>query len=156
MNQEHRLVAELYRFVAPFTDTTCPIYLSLDGQAALRGVQQGHFADAIIPDIWISLLGRDRPMLIEAKTIRADGRVSLMQSQLQAWRGTGVQFHQPDYWVAVNEQFDQFLFWTHSDFLPALNSTHAQRRMVQFRPPAQALRFRRVSELALHILRMAS
>jgi hypothetical protein len=34
MKQEQRLVAGVYRFLAPFVDITKPIYISLDGQAA--------------------------------------------------------------------------------------------------------------------------
>ncbi len=67
MKQEHRLVAELYRFIGPFINTTKDIYVSLDGQAADTAVLAGRFKDAALPDLWFTLVGATAPTLIEAK-----------------------------------------------------------------------------------------
>ena len=67
MKQEHRLVAEVYRYLAPFIDTTKDIYLGLDGQAALTASTAGRFVDPNLPDLWFTLLGRPVPCRIEAK-----------------------------------------------------------------------------------------
>lgn len=55
--QEHRFVAELYRFLAPFVDVEAGVYLSLDGMAALRGVEAKIFEDSDVPDLWFTLVG---------------------------------------------------------------------------------------------------
>src|SRR5438552_11675650 len=64
MKQEHRFVADLYRYIAPFIDTAEPIFLSLDGEAAKKGVSEKHFGDAGIPDMWFTLVGATMPTLI--------------------------------------------------------------------------------------------
>jgi hypothetical protein len=67
MKQEQKLVAEVYRYLAPFIDTSRELYLSLDGQAPLVGVGRGHFVDGTIPGPWFTILGNTRATLIEAK-----------------------------------------------------------------------------------------
>ena len=85
MKQEHRLVAELYRFVAPFIDTKKDIFVSVDGgQAASRATKAGRFVDAALPDLWFTLIGADNRTLVEAKIIENEGKALLMQSQLRS------------------------------------------------------------------------
>jgi hypothetical protein len=152
MKQEQRLVAEVYRYLAPFIDTSRDIYLSLDGQAALVGVGQGRFVDGTIPDLWFTLIGRANPTLIEAKAFDAKGRVLLMQSQLQAWRTSGAGGHRPSYWIGVSNSFDTFFLWKHSDFLLALDNSQNKQDTVTLAPPPQRQEFGTINQLALAIL----
>lgn len=119
MKQEHRLVAEFYRYVAPFIDTTKEIYLSLDGQAARTAVGSGRFVDPDIPDLWFTLIGAAQPTRIEAK-ILDKGAALLMQSQILAWRSSGAGTYKPESWVAANREFTEFYFWPHAAFCPSL------------------------------------
>ncbi len=152
MKQEQRLVAEVYRYLAPFIDTSRDIYLSLDGQAALVGVGQGRFIDGTIPDLWFTVVGRTNPTLIEAKAFDAKGRVLLMQSQLQAWRTAGRGGHKPSYWIAASNGFNAFFLWKHSDFLPTLDKSTNRQDTVTLTPPASRQEFQSISQLALAIL----
>jgi len=154
MKQEHRLVAEIYRFVAPFIDTTQEIYLSLDGQAAKTAVGAGRFTDPDIPDIWFTLVGSKLPTRIEAK-ILDKGVALLMQSQILAWRSSGNGAHKPGSWVAANREFDQFYFWPHAAFVPSLDRCGATRKTHKLAVPKDRLCFDSIPELALHILRGA-
>lgn len=95
MKQEHKLVAELYRYLAPFINIDRHFFVSLDGQAAMSGVEKGTFSDSTVPDLWFTLVGATEPTLIEAKTIDTNGRALLMKSQLQAWRSNGNGSHKP-------------------------------------------------------------
>jgi hypothetical protein len=153
MKQEHKLVAELYRYLAPFINTEHEIYISLDGQAAITGVGKGTFVDSVVPDLWFTLLAAAEPTLVEAKTIDTNGRLLLMRSQLQAWRGVGAGAHKPAFWVATNRAFDKFYFWSHAEFLPILDKTKATANTVTLLPPKNRREFISVSALALHILR---
>jgi hypothetical protein len=153
MKQEHKLVAELYRYLAPFINVEHDVYISLDGQAAMMGVGKGTFTDSTVPDLWFTLLEATEPTLIEAKTIDTNGRALLMQSQLQAWRSNGNGAHKPAYWVATNRAFDRFFFWSHGEFLPILDRTAATGNTVTLLPPKSHEEFSSVSSLALHILR---
>lgn len=153
MKQEHKLVAELYRYLAPFINVERDIYISLDGQAAMNGVNKGTFVDGTIPDLWFTLLGASMPTLVEAKTIDTNGRLLLMQSQLKAWRSDGIGAHKPDFWVATNRAFDTFFFWSHAEFLPVLARTAASTNTLTLLPPARRLKFPCAATLALHILR---
>lgn len=153
MKQEHRLVAELYRYIAPFIDATKDIYLSLDGQAARTAVAAGRFDDSGIPDMWFTLLGADVPVRIEAKVIENNGRVLLMQSQLTAWRSSGGGAYKPKYWVATNRSFNEFYSWSHEEFLPSLDQSVAKANTLTLRPPPTKLLFDSVPKLALHVLR---
>jgi hypothetical protein len=155
MKQEHKLVAELYRYLAPFIDIEHEIYISLDGQAALTAVGKGIFVDGTVPDLWFTLIAAMAPTLIEAKTIHTDGRLLLMQSQLKAWRGAGAGAHKPDFWVATNRAFDKFYFWSHIDFLPILDATSARGKTLTLMPPLSRREFSSANALALHILRVA-
>lgn len=153
MKQEHKLVAELYRYLAPFINIEHDVFVSLDGQAAMSGVGKGTFSDSTVPDLWFTLLGAAEPTLIEAKTIDTNGRALLMQSQLQAWRSNGNGAHRPAYWAATNRAFDKFFFWSHGDFLPILDKTAATGNTVTLLPPKSHKAFLSVSALALHVLR---
>jgi hypothetical protein len=155
MKQEHRLVAELYRFIAPYIDTTKDIYVSLDGQAADTAVVAGRFKDAAIPDLWFSLVGAASPTRIEAKIIEDNGGALLMQSRLSAWRTAGAGAYKPQFWVASNRSFNKFYFWTHGEFLPSLDNSKAQSNTLTLRPPESRREFNHISELALHVLRKA-
>lgn len=155
MKQEHKLVAEVYRYIAPFINTDADFYVSLDGQAADTGVNQGIFADSTIPDMWFTLVNKTEPTLIEAKTIDTNNRMLLMQSQLRAWRTNGHGAHKPQYWIAVNRAFDQFFFWSQAEFLQRLDATQAQGNTVTLLPPEQTESFVNAQHLALHILRKA-
>lgn len=152
MKQEHKLVAEVYRYIAPFIDSDSEFYISLDGQAADNGVTQGIFIDSTIPDMWFTLVNKSKPVLIEAKTIDANNRMLLMQSQLKAWRTNGHGAHVPEYWIAVNRAFDEFYFWKQADFLQRLDATKAQGKTITVLPPIQKMSFRNAQQLALHIL----
>lgn len=153
MKQENRLVAELYRYLAPFVDTTKDIYVCLDGQAADNGVSKGRLIDAVLPDLFFSLVGAKHTTLIEAKIIDDTGGVLLMQSQLSSWRSTGTGAYKPQYWVASNRGFSAFFVWPHADFLPSLDKSVAKGTTLTLRPPATKLAFASVPELALYVLR---
>ncbi len=153
MKQEHKLVAELYRYLAPFIDAKHPVYISLDGQAATTGVKEGTFSDSTVPDLWFTLLAATAKTLIEAKTIDKRGRALLMQSQLQAWRSNGNGAHKPTFWVATNLAFDRFYFWSHTEFLPMLDKTTAKANTLTLQPPKSQRKFLSVDALALYILR---
>lgn len=153
MKQENRLVAELYRFLAPFIDTSKDIYVCLDGQAAATAVAAEKFIDATLPDLWVTFVGDFWRTLIEVKISEDEGGVLLMQSQLSAWRSSGGGAYKPKIWVAANRSFNEFYFWAHADFLPALDRTKAKGKTITLRPPSSKLAFKHVSELALHILR---
>jgi len=155
MKQEHKLVAEIYRYIASFIDADEQVYICLDGQAADNGVRQGLFTDGTIPDMWFTFVNKKYPTLIEAKTIDTNNRMLLMQSQLRAWRTNGCGAHVPEFWIAVNRAFDQFYFWTQADFLQRLDSSDAQGNTLTLLRPTQAVTFNNAQQLALHILRSA-
>ncbi len=130
------------------------IYVSLDGQAAEMGVQQGMFMHATIPDLWFTLSGSQTPSLIEAKIVD-DGRVLIMQSQLSAWRSNGSGAHRPQAWIAADRTFERFFYWSHTAFLPRLDATRARTPTLQLRLPDTYSEFHDISQLALHIIRNA-
>lgn len=153
MKQEHRLVAELYRYIAPFIDTKKEIYLSLDGQAAKTAVGAGRFIDPDIPDLWFTLVGEDHPTRLEAK-ILDKGSASLMRSQVLAWRSSGPGSYKPHAWVAANREFSEFYFWQHAAFCPSLDRCSANRKTHTLAAPKERVAFSTVPELVLHVLRM--
>jgi hypothetical protein len=155
MKQEHRLVAEVYRWLAPFVDATRDVYLSPDGQAAKTAVAAGRFVDPDIPDLWFTLVGATSPTHVEAKVLEDNGRVLLMQSQIRAWRASGTGAYKPHYWVATNRRFDEFFCWPHATF-EGLHSTTAAGATAQLSAPSDRARFHSVAELALHILRVTA
>jgi len=152
MKQEQRLVAEVYRYLAPFIDTSKETFVSLDGQAALVGVKQGRFKDATIPDLWFTVVGSRQSFLIEAKAFDANGRVLLMQNQLKTWRSNGSGSHKPECWIAVSNRFDAFYFWEHTDFVDTFDKSKNKQTTVTIAAPKKRKEFKTVSELALAIL----
>ncbi len=155
MKQEQRLVAELYRYIAPFIDASKDVYVSLDGQAAMLGVQSGHFMDGTIPDLWFTLIGNTRSSHIEAKALNPKNHVLLMQSQLQAWKSTGTGRHKPEFWVAVSNGFDTFYLWEQTDFALILDRSKSKQKTVSVSLPASRRTFGTVVELALAVLQRA-
>jgi hypothetical protein len=153
MKQEHRLVAEIYRFIAPFIDTTKEIYLSLDGQAAKTAVGAGRFTDPDIPDLWFTLVGAGKPTRIEAKVLDK-GAASLMRSQILAWRSSGDGSYKPEAWVAANREFAEFYYWPHLSFVASLDRCTAARKTHKLSAPKDRLVFTSIPELALHLLKV--
>jgi len=152
MKQEQKLVAETYRYLAPFIDTSKELYLSLDGQAALVGVGRGHFIDGTIPDLWFTVIGHTQPVLIEAKAMDKKGRLLLMQSQLKAWRTNGPGKHRPEFWIAASNSFDAFYFWRHEDFVSVLDACRNNQATVTLALPKKHQQFKTINQLALTVL----
>lgn len=155
MKQEHRFVAELYRYLAPFVDTTHDVFLSLDGSATLRGVGAGVFTDTDVPDIWLRFIGNNSNTLLEAKVLNDNNTVTLTQGQLQSWRTGGNGAYIPNAWVAASRAFDTFSYWTHDAYLPRLDRCRARSSQPKVRIPEDRESFEDVRGLALHILREA-
>lgn len=155
MKQEHRFVAELYRYLAPFVDTTHDIFLSLDGIAAMGGVDSGVFADVAVPDIWVRFVGKNSTTLLEAKVLNDNKTVTLVRGQLAAWRSNGNGKHAPAAWVATDRTINNFYYWTHANFLANLNRSRSQGRYPKIRIPDTVNHFTDIRELALHILNVA-
>ena len=152
MKQEHRFVAELYRYLAPFIDTAKPLFLSLDGEAAKKGVTEKHFQDASIPDLLFTVFGRTESMLVEAKIIEA-GKITIGRNQLKAWCSIGPGRHKPSAWVAANVSLDTFYYWRHDQFLELLDACTSQTEYPKLRLPKSARDFRDIRLLALELLR---
>lgn len=154
MKQEHRFVAELYRYLSPFIDSNKPIYLSLDGIAASKGVQEKLFKDADVPDLWFYLIGASTVTQIEAKVVDHRGRVTLGQRQLNAWRTGGRGKHKPSAWIATDINFKLFYYWEHNHFLPALDACRSKQQYVHLRAPTNVFSCNDIRKLALRILRV--
>lgn len=151
MKQEHRFVAELYHCLAPHINMHRPVYVSLDGQAAITGVREELFKDTFIPDLWFTLRDLKRPTLIEAKALDGNNRVLLMRAQLLAWRPRGHGHHKPRYWVAVNLLRDTFYLWSHLSYLTILRRCRNRQRTVSLQLPTEPEEFRSVEQLACRI-----
>jgi hypothetical protein len=154
MKQEHRFVAELYHCLAPHIDMENPVYVSLDGQAALTGMREGLFRDASIPDLWFTLRNLRHPTLIEAKALNDRNHVLLMQAQLAAWRPSGHGRHRPHYWVAASLARDTFYLWTHRSYSAILSGCRNRQNTVSLRLPSQREECESVEALAHTIRRM--
>lgn len=155
MKQENRLVAELYRYLAPFIDTTKDIYICLDGQAAEIGVLNGTLIDPVLPDMFFYFVGQSQPTLMEAKIIEESGHALLMQSQLSSWRTTGTGKYKPKYWFASNRAFSEFYLWTHEEFLHSLDNSKALGKTLKIKSPVLTLKFKNIVELAIYIIKNA-
>ena len=155
MKQESRFVAELYRYLAPFIDTSRPLYVSLDGIAARRGVSDNVFSDPDVPDLWFTLAGDPNLILLEAKVLNAGRRVTVNQAQLTAWRSTGSGKHKPGAWVAADEALTAFFYWSHVDFLARLDASNTTALYPRLQMPDSRIEFTEVRQLALHVLRFA-
>lgn len=153
MRQEHRFVADLYRYLAPFIDASRKLFLSLDGIAARRGVSDGHFTDPDVPDLWFYLAGSPSLTLLEAKVLGDDGRVLVGRGQLTAWRSNGHGDHKPTAWVGADESLSQFWYWTHAEFCQErLDASRSNREYISFSPPTAHWTFPDIQQLALHVL----
>lgn len=156
MKQKHRFVADLYRYLAPFIDTTRELFLSLDGIAARRGVAGGHFTDPDVPDLWFYLVGSPRQTLLEAKILGKDNKVKLGRGQLAAWRTSGSGAHKPTAWVVANESLSTFHYWMHADFCKTcLDGSNSTQKYISFLAPNNQASFSDIKELALHIIKEA-
>jgi hypothetical protein len=153
MKQEHRFVADIYHYLVPFMDTRRPIYVSLDGEAAERGVRERLFVDRYVPDLWFFFPGSSEPVLVEAKIMNPDGSITINQGQLCAWRKKGKGEHKPIAWVASNEDLSEFYYWSHADFLEKLDRYKSRLEYPRIWPPKNGYSFADVRGLALHILR---
>jgi hypothetical protein len=151
MRQEHRFVADLYRYISPFIDTAKPIYLSLDGEAAKKGVSEKHFDDAGVPDMWFTLIGATGSTLVEAKIVEG-GKITIGQSQLSAWRSAGHGRHKPSAWVAANDSLDKFYYWRHDDYLRLLDACTSQKKYPKIAMPTSTKEFNDIRLLALELL----
>ena len=157
MKQEHRFVAELYRYLSPFVDSNEDIYLSLDGEAAKKGVSQKYFEDADVPDLWFTLIGHSSETLIEAKSLYSANSIKLGQGQLTAWKTGGAGKHKPSAWIAVAEgkELKPMYYWRHDAFLSKLDTCQSTQDYPEIRLPDDKLVFDDIRVLALHILRTA-
>ena len=153
MKQEHHFVANLYHYLFPFVDSAKPIYVSLDGEAAKNGVKERRFADKDVPDLWLTLVGGSRPVLLEAKVMNADGSITIGQGQLVAWRRSASGRHPPTAWVASNQALSEFYYWSHGDFAKNLDRCKSHGKYPKIRPPENMTLFCDIRQLALHILR---
>jgi hypothetical protein len=153
MKQEHRFVADLYHYLVPFMNTRRPIYVSLDGEAAKRGVCEGLFSDSHVPDLWFYFSRSSEPVLVEAKIMNPDGSITINRGQLCAWRKKGKGKHKPIAWVASNGDLSEFYYWSHADFLEKLGRCKSGSKYPRIWPPKNGCSFADVRGLALHILR---
>ena len=113
------------------------------------------FTDYDVPDLWFTLAGDLRPILLEAKILNADRTVTVNQGQLSAWRSTGLGQHKPAAWVAADEALTAFYYWSHVDFLGRLDASNATVQYPKLRIPDSRIEFPEVRQLALHVLRLA-
>ncbi len=155
MKQEHRFVAQLFGYLAPFVDDAKPLYLSLDGEAAKKGVRESHFKDPTVPDIWLTLVDK-RELRIEAKILSGNDRFIVGKEQLSAWFATGKGAHPPTGWVVANEKLTDFYYWAHSEIAHQPTKAIQGGRYYEVRAPTMKRTFGTVREVALHILGAAT
>ena len=153
MKQEHRFVAELYSLLKPFIDVSQPLFLSLDGEAAKKGVTEEIFEDSHVPDLWFTICGNERPTTLEAKIVGDNKRITLTQNQISQWRSCGNSAHKPDGWVVVNIECSLFYHWEHAEFLPTLDACESTQRYPKLRIPENVNQFDSVEQLAMWVLR---
>src|SRR5438270_2454272 len=114
MKQEHRFVADLYRYLAPFVDREKTIYVSLDGEAAKKGVSEKLFNDSDVPDLWFHFVGCGSTVLLEAKILNINGAITIGRGQMTAWKSNGCGQHKPSGWVAADQKLKKFYYWPHA------------------------------------------
>jgi hypothetical protein len=154
MKQEHLFVANLYHYLLPFIDSAKLIPVSLDGEAAKKGVKERRFQDSNVPDLWFTLVGGSAPVLLEAKVMNGNGSITIGHGQLSAWRRNGNGRHPPTAWVASNEALSEFYYWSHGGFSERLHECRARGKYPRIRPPKDKMsHFCDIRQLALHILR---
>lgn len=124
MKQENRFVADLYHLLSPFVSKDKDIYLCMDGGAAKHhaAAEDSKLEDAVLPDIWISLVGQEKHIGIEAKVFDSNS-LSFRQVQIQSWRSGGVGIYTPNFWVATNRELTEYKCWFHETMVPRLDST---------------------------------
>jgi hypothetical protein len=156
MKQEHRFVAQLFGYLAPFVDESRQLFLSLDGEAAKKGVREKHFQDSIVPDVWLTLLD-GRALRLEAKIMSWPHGFSVGSAQHKAWFGAGDGAHKPTGWVVAGEALEDFYYWPHESIAtqPA-KPTNRKGEYYAIRAPTMTPMFRSVRTLALHILSAAT
>lgn len=159
MKQENRFVAQLFHFLAPFVDMSKDLFICVDGGAAKHhaGQEGAALLDPNVPDLWLSLVGREIPIGIEAKVIE-DNSISIRQGQLQAWKTGGAGAYQPRFWVATNRELSAFYCWHHSDMQRRLDESsssvdNVKLSLVKYAP---AYHGDNLAELALFILSSTS
>ena len=152
MRREHFLVAELYRHLATFVDAERAIYLSLDGEAAKRGVREKLFKDPDVPDLCFTLLD-GREVAIEAKILYG-GQIGARRGQYESWFANGIGAHKPTGWVIADEPLKSFFYCSHAEMLKQriVPPGPDKRRSVNVPVPTTMPMFRSIRHLALHIL----
>jgi hypothetical protein len=155
MKQEHRFVAQLFGYLAPFVNEKEQIFLSLDGEAAKKGVRESHFKDPIVPDLWLTLLD-GRALRIEAKVVSWEKGFTIGASQRRAWFGGGSGAHKPTGWAVTNTALDEFYYWPHKRIVRrALKSINKGRYFLVEAPSMRRPMFTAYREFALFLLRNA-
>jgi hypothetical protein len=156
VKREHFLVAELYRHLAGFVDADRPIYLSLDGVAAEKGVREGLFKDPDVPDLLFTLID-GREIAIEVKITPDGRRFSAGRDQFRAWFQSGAGAHKPTGWVVADEKLKTFFYWPHAEIVQqrVTPPKPSEDRYVQVPMPTTASMFTSVRHVALHIVRVA-
>jgi hypothetical protein len=154
MKQEHRFVAQLFAYLAPFVDEQKDIFLSLDGVAAQRGVREMRFQDSIVPDVWLTLVD-GRALHVEAKIISSPVGFSVGKDQHKAWFGTATGAHLPTGWVVADENLSSFYYWSHADVRHQPTRPITRGRYYAVTAPSLEPMFASVRGLALHILASA-
>jgi hypothetical protein len=152
MNQEHKFVCLLFHSLAQFIDPEKPIYISLDGEAAKKGVQEKLFLDPNVPDLWFSFVGIKQNILLEAKVLDTANRIKLSQNQINAWKTKGGGNHKPNGWVCRNEALDKFYYWKHECFIDKIDNNNSNADYPKKAKPKQSMEFNKISELAMFIL----
>lgn len=124
MKQENKFVAQLFHYLAPFTDTEKDLYICIDGGAAKNhsGNHDSVLLDPGVPDIWLTLVGQSSATGIEAKVLE-DNKISFRQNQILAWRSNGVGNYKPKFWVATNRVLDRYYCWRHLSIVTRLDTT---------------------------------
>lgn len=155
MKQEHRFVADLYRYLAPFIDPDKAIFVSLDGEAAKKGVSEKKFIDSDVPDLWFHFVGRASAVLLEAKILNVNDTITVTRGQITGWRSAGAGQHKPSAWIASDQDLKKFYFWSHSSFQCRLDDCQSKQKYPKIKLPEEHVEFDDIRSLALHIIRQA-
>jgi hypothetical protein len=155
VKQEHRVVAELYGYMAAFVDPDRPIYLSLDGVAAERGVKEGLFKDPDVPDMVFTLVD-GREVAIEVKILYGK-RIGTGLGQYNAWFGSGAGAHKPTGWVVADEKLSSFFYWSHGEMVKQRTTPPgaSEKKSVKIPVPTTTPMFPSLRHLALHVVRFS-
>jgi len=115
MKQEHKFCAEVYHRLYDLIDHSKRNLFCLDGAAAKEGMKKGEIECGVVPDFCFTFLGGMKEIRIEAKILNKR-RIKLTLNERKLWCKSGKGNLSPHLWIGVNEQFDQFCVWEHSDF----------------------------------------